>query len=105
MKLKPSYIVIGLLVIIFILGCILIFRKPAVIHTDNQKELDRLTNNNKMLMDETLILNNQVDSLYKVQTGIIEIKTIIKHIYHDQIKNVVTADSNQLDSIIRANWN
>lgn len=104
MKLKPSYVVIGLLVIILILGCILIFRKPTVINNDNQEELDRLTNENKMLSDETLILNNQVDSLYRVQGTIIETKTIIKHIYHDQIKNVVTADSKQLDSIIRANW-
>jgi cell division protein FtsB len=104
MKLKASHVIIVLLLIILILGCILIFRKPTVIENNNQEELDRLTQENVILVDANKKLDKEVDSLYNNRDVITKTKEVIKHIYHDQINLVTTADSKQLDSIIRSNW-
>ena len=105
MQVKLSHIVIwALLLIILVLSLVLIFRKPEPVPLDGEAEIEVLEDKNThleklnaTLKDQIIRLNNEIDNLS-------EAKTVIKHIYHDQINIISTADSRQLDSIIRANW-
>lgn len=102
MKLNANLIVGVLLIVIVILFGVIIFRKPQVITVteDDQNyryKIDSLATANKKLLEDLNIKRVEIDSLNNV-------KSKVKHIYHDQINLVSTADSKQLDSIIRANW-
>ena len=103
MQIKPIHIFAALLAIIVILSCVIIFRKSVTV-VDSTSEIELLRADNLLRKKNTELLNLKIDSLRIEITNLGNIKTVIKHIYHEQIIKVNTASANQLDSTIRANW-
>ena len=109
---KTSNIVIGvLLAVICALVLYLIFSKPAVVVDDHQSKIEELEN--QILQDELVIqsLTFQADSLLNVAVfldrkadSLEQVKTKVKHHYHEIYVDIASASNNRLDSIIRSNW-
>lgn len=81
---------------------ILLLQKPEVqeIRVVDQvlaKRVEKLEKENIDLLKNIKELNDTLTSINKS-------KQLVKYIYREKIKFVKSANSNQLDSLIRANW-
>lgn len=88
------------IVLLFIIGMLSLSKtEPVIIKDDAQskKKIELLENINKQL-------NIELDDLYTKVDSLETKKEIIKHEYKKQITRINTANTEQLDSIIRANW-
>ena len=72
-------------------------RVRIVIDPNLEKKIETIENINRQL-------NNEIDNLYTKLDTLQHAKPKIKYIYREKIKFVNSANSMQLDSIIRSNW-
>lgn len=72
-------------------------RVRIVIDPNLEKKIETIENINKQLNDE-------IDNLYTKLDTLQHVKPKIKYVYREKIKFVNTANSMQLDSVIRSNW-
>jgi hypothetical protein len=81
---------------------ILLLKKPEVqeIRVVDQVLAKRV----EKLEKENIDLLNNIKELNDTLTFINKSKQTVKYIYREKIKFVKSANSNQLDSLIRANW-
>ncbi len=81
---------------------ILLLQKPEVqeIRVVDQVLAKRV----EKLERENIDLLNNIKELNDTLTSINKSKQLVKYIYREKIKFVKSANSNQLDSLIRANW-
>ena len=72
-------------------------RVRIVIDPNLEKKIETIENINKQLNDE-------IDNLYTKLDTLQHVKPKIEYIYREKIKFVNSANSVQLDSVIRSNW-